>query len=76
MKEQVSKDHKPEEGLTRRGFRKSVGAGAAAAAASGTFSAMAAGEEREGKAEEMQKLTLKIPILVIEEQLQAIAQQS
>jgi hypothetical protein len=61
MKEQVSKDHKPEEGLTRRGFIKSVGAGVAAAA-SGTFSAMAAGAEKEVKAEEMQKLTLKIPI--------------
>jgi xanthine dehydrogenase YagT iron-sulfur-binding subunit len=60
MKEQESKDRKPEEGLTRRGFIKSVGAGAAAAAASGTFAAVAAGAEKEAKAEEMQKLTLKV----------------
>jgi xanthine dehydrogenase YagT iron-sulfur-binding subunit len=60
MEKLGSKDPRPEEGLTRRGFIKSVGAGAAAAAAAGTFSAMAAGEEREVKAEEMQKLTLKV----------------
>jgi len=37
-----------------------LGAGAAAAAATGTLSAVAAGGEREVKAEEMQKLTLKV----------------
>ena len=60
MKEQESKDHKPEEGMTRRSFIKSVGVGAAAAAASGTLSAVAAGGEKEVKAEEMQKLTLRV----------------
>jgi xanthine dehydrogenase YagT iron-sulfur-binding subunit len=60
MKQQESNDHKPEEGMTRRGFIKSVGAGAAAAAATGTLSAVAAGGEKEVKAEEMQKLTLRV----------------
>jgi len=60
MKKQASKDRNPEGGLTRRGFIKSVGAGAAAAAASGAFSDVAGGGEREVKAEEMQKLTLKV----------------
>jgi xanthine dehydrogenase YagT iron-sulfur-binding subunit len=59
-KEREDKEGRPEQGLTRRGFIRSVGAGAAAAAASGTFSAFAAKEEKEAKAEEMQKLTLKV----------------
>jgi xanthine dehydrogenase YagT iron-sulfur-binding subunit len=49
-----------EQGLTRRSFIRSVGAGAAAAAASGSLSAFAAKEEKEVKAGEMQKLTLKV----------------
>jgi xanthine dehydrogenase YagT iron-sulfur-binding subunit len=48
-------------GMTRRSFIKGVGVGAAAAAAaSGTLSALAAAEAKEVKAEEMQKLTLKV----------------
>jgi len=50
----------PNTGMTRRSFIKGVGVGAAAAAAaSGTLSALAA-EAKEAKAEEMQKLTLRV----------------
>jgi xanthine dehydrogenase YagT iron-sulfur-binding subunit len=58
----------PKTGMTRRSFIKGVGVGAAAAAAaSGTLTALA--EAKEAKAEEMQKLTLKVngrshPLLV------------
>jgi xanthine dehydrogenase YagT iron-sulfur-binding subunit len=58
----------PKTGITRRSFIKGVGVGAAAAAAaSGTLTALA--EAKEAKAEEMQKLTLKVngrshPLLV------------
>ena len=46
-------------GMTRRSFIKGVGVGAAAAAAaSGTLTALA--EAKEAKAEEMQKLTLRV----------------
>jgi xanthine dehydrogenase YagT iron-sulfur-binding subunit len=49
----------PKTGMTRRSFIKGVGVGAAAAAAaSGTLTALA--EAKEAKAEEMQKLTLKV----------------
>ena len=49
----------PNTGMTRRSFIKGVGVGAAAAAAaSGTLAALA--EAKEAKAEEMQKLTLKV----------------
>ena len=51
----------PKTGITRRSFIKGVGVGAAAAAAaSGTLSALADAEAKEAKAEEMQKLTLKV----------------
>jgi len=54
-------DEVPNTGMTRRSFIKGVGAGAAAAAAaSGTLSALADAEAKEAKAEEMQKLTLKV----------------
>ncbi len=67
--EDETKDPGPDEGFTRRSFIKSLGAGAAAAAASGSLSAFAAKEAKELKAEEMQKLTLKVngsayPLLV------------
>jgi xanthine dehydrogenase YagT iron-sulfur-binding subunit len=49
----------PKTGITRRSFIKGVGVGAAAAAAaSGTLTALA--EAKEAKAEEMQKLTLRV----------------
>jgi xanthine dehydrogenase YagT iron-sulfur-binding subunit len=49
----------PNTGMTRRSFIKGVGVGAAAAAAaSGTLTALA--EAKEAKAEEMQKLTLRV----------------
>jgi xanthine dehydrogenase YagT iron-sulfur-binding subunit len=55
------KDEDSKTGLTRRSFIKGVGVGAAAAAAaSGTLSALADAEARESKAEEMQKLILKV----------------
>jgi xanthine dehydrogenase YagT iron-sulfur-binding subunit len=51
----------PNTGMTRRSFIKGVGVGAAAAAAaSGTLSALADAEAGEPKAEEMQKLTLRV----------------
>lgn len=51
----------PNTGMTRRSFIKGVGVGAAAAAAaSGTLSALADAEAKEAKAEEMQKLTLRV----------------
>jgi xanthine dehydrogenase YagT iron-sulfur-binding subunit len=54
-------DEDPNTGMSRRSFIKGVGVGAAAAAAaSGTLSALADAEARESKAEEMQKLTLKV----------------
>jgi len=54
-------DEDPKTGMSRRSFIKGVGVGAAAAAAaSGTLSALADAEARESKAEEMQKLTLKV----------------
>ena len=52
-------DEVPNTGMTRRSFIKGVGVGAAAAAAaSGTLSALA--EAKDAKAEEMQKLTLRV----------------
>lgn len=57
---------KPEDGehnrgMTRRSFMRGVGVGAAAAAAaSGTLSALAVSEAKEVKAEEMQKLILRV----------------
>ncbi len=54
-------DEVPNTGMTRRSFIKGVGVGAAAAAAaSGTLSALADAEAKEVKAEEMQKLTLRV----------------
>ncbi len=54
-------DEVPNTGMTRRSFIKGVGVGAAAAAAaSGTLSALADAEAKETKAEEMQKLTLRV----------------
>jgi len=54
-------DEVPNTGMTRRSFIKGVGVGAAAAAtASGTLSALADAEAKEAKAEEMQKLTLRV----------------
>ncbi len=51
----------PKTGMTRRSFIKGVGVGAAAAAATaGTLSALADAEAKEAKAEEMQKLTLRV----------------
>jgi len=51
----------PKTGMTRRSFIKGVGVGAAAAAAaSGTLSALTDAEAKEAKAEEMQKLTLRV----------------
>jgi xanthine dehydrogenase YagT iron-sulfur-binding subunit len=54
-------DEDPKTVMTRRSFIKGVGVGAAAAAAaSGTLSALADAEAKEAKAEEMQKLTLRV----------------
>jgi xanthine dehydrogenase YagT iron-sulfur-binding subunit len=51
----------PKTGMTRRSFIKGVGVGAAAAAAaSGTLSALPDAEAKEAKAEEMQKVTLRV----------------
>jgi xanthine dehydrogenase YagT iron-sulfur-binding subunit len=48
-------------GMTRRSFIKGVGvSAAAAAAASGSLSALSGAEAKEVKAEEMQKLTLRV----------------
>jgi xanthine dehydrogenase YagT iron-sulfur-binding subunit len=55
------KEEDPKTGMTRRSFIKGVGvSAAAAAAASGALSAVADAEAKEAKAEEMQKVTLRV----------------
>jgi xanthine dehydrogenase YagT iron-sulfur-binding subunit len=51
---------KPDQGVTRRGFIKSMGAGAAAVAASSSLSAFTPAEARVVESETMHKITLKV----------------
>jgi xanthine dehydrogenase YagT iron-sulfur-binding subunit len=50
----------PDQGVTRRGFIKSMGAGAAAVAASSSLLAFTPAEARVAEPEAMQKITLKV----------------
>ncbi len=54
------KGHRDTQGITRRSFIKSVGAGAATVATSGTLSAFTVKNEEVLKQEELHKVTLKI----------------
>jgi len=56
----VDKDPKPDKGMTRRRFMKSLGTGAAAVSASGTLSALRAAETRELEPGELHQITLAV----------------